>query len=552
MRDVGVEYVEVLSRTLAAPHRAAFAPHQLALAADVELQLRLLAPVLGVLDSVVLQLGGTTDAGRLAAACGGPSSGGSSSGGDESSSPASILWTALYGALRLIDGPALEPAVERRLAAPSFGVRLLGQAAAAQRLLLASADQAAVDVRVAACAAAARLACRVAQQLLANHIARQQAAAEAPGACISDPQLMPAAAAMLQFLPAAAAAFRMAASEEAQQGGADPPEADTWGLCVWLAAAINLPLACEPAAVLSDCSSRLAAWCAAADAGLRLLPLLVRLQLGWQQRPSSGPPVPSEPGMPPPGALLARVLLKLWAVYLPPVSDALTIHTETSLGAVETARTMAQPLSQLHATVCRLVHWAAALDAEEAAVVPDLAAWRWLASAVHISFKEAFELNRALIDTGQRCAQAMGGVRGVPCMWVGVQRPRLCCAALIRAGLAGTQAYGGDVVGARTGAGGSGQQGGAAAGPSRGGQPAGADVHRRRLQLPALAAGRPDPCRLRRLHQAVLAGGRPSELLRPLPPPIRVVHAHHLPSQAAAAAAAADGLLPRHVAACCG
>ena len=330
--DVGVEYVEVLSRTLAAPHRAAFAPHQLALAADVELQLRLLAPVLGVLDSVVLQLGGTTDAGRLAAACGGPSSGGSSSGGDESSSPASILWTTLYGALRLIDGPALEPAVERRLAAPSFGVRLLGQAAAAQRLLLASADQAAVDVRVAACAAAARLACRVAQQLLANHIARQQAAAEAPGACISDPQLMPAAAAMLQFVPAAAAAFRMAASEEAQQGGADPPEADTWGLCVWLAAAINLPLACEPAAVLSDCSSRLAAWCAAADAGLRLLPLLVRLQLGWQQRPSSGPPVPSEPGVPPPGALLARVLLKLWAVYLPPVSDALTIHTETSLG----------------------------------------------------------------------------------------------------------------------------------------------------------------------------------------------------------------------------
>ena len=97
-------------------------------------------------------------------------------------------------------------------------------------------------------------------------------------------------------------------------------------------------------------------WAAAADAGMRLLPLLGQLDASWQEREDLGPAAVQGAAQAI-ATLLCRMLFVgsagAWAWACRPGSAALTADARDSLAA---------QLAQLHSRGCRLLHWLAAGD----------------------------------------------------------------------------------------------------------------------------------------------------------------------------------------------
>lgn len=138
----------------------------------------------------------------------------------------------------------------------------------------------------------------------------------------------------------------------------------------------------------------LSSLCCAADACLRLLPLLSKVHTDWSRRPAAAESSEQPPGgvcqVPEAAGGLASACISLWAGHVPFVLGALTgvIREAASLhrwhdDAVGGA---AEPLWQLHSSAVRLVHWAAAthsqhvLDNQLALLLP-LPDWRQLGEA---------------------------------------------------------------------------------------------------------------------------------------------------------------------------
>ncbi|KAL4458607.1 hypothetical protein ABPG75_013472 [Micractinium tetrahymenae] len=153
-------------------------------------------------------------------------------------------------------------------------------------------------------------------------------------------------------------------------------------------------------------AAQAADWCRAADACLRLLPLLAKLHA----KLGNSPPVPL-PGISgaDPAEVLAHLTTHCLAMW--PGAQSLVVTFQESLRSVDrafnqAATELAEPLWTLHTTACRTLHWLAAQggspDLPTALRSPD---WQRLAKAASLA------LQYALLDCMllQEVAVAEGG-----------------------------------------------------------------------------------------------------------------------------------------------
>ena len=127
-------------------------------------------------------------------------------------------------------------------------------------------------------------------------------------------------------------------------------------MCSSLTAVLQLIMRSMTGAAISKLD-QLTAWAAAADAGLRLLPLLAQLDADMR---SGG----EYAGGRTPAAQLWSICFTFWAAGTDPMygcaRDWAAHIAATAAVPAATRTTTAARLCQLHATVCRLMHWLAA------------------------------------------------------------------------------------------------------------------------------------------------------------------------------------------------
>ena len=146
---------------------------------------------------------------------------------------------------------------------------------------------------------------------------------------------------------------------------------------------------------------QLAAWAAAADAGLRLLPLLVQLGARWRQR-QPDPLLPAELHDSA-SVHFSTLLLDVWMRHVEKARQCASSHLhQLAAGSPAADETQLPPVArqlwQLHTTSCRLVHWLAAEGA--AALELDSRGWVCTVLEMQAQFLQAYAaLKVQLADT---------------------------------------------------------------------------------------------------------------------------------------------------------
>jgi hypothetical protein len=330
-----------------------FKSQQLAVDADVQLQVVMACAVARCLELALQQAGAAGD-------------GGAAGDEDTPESPWKRLGKALTVATRvqLCDG-FMEMGRHERAS-----LRLLECAAAALQLAEGGATSDAAHINLLQCAAL-QLANYGAQALLcaADGQPIHPGAHRPPG--VGSPQLLPVTRALLRLMPQIARALRQVAGE-AEGSGNQQLQHELPVVCI--AAGNALQAASLPCAFSSG--SEVAEWCAAAEAGLRLLPLLWQLQQAWQLQPP--PCLPASGGMSGPDAAttLANACLGVWANYLHPLAIFQCGESQTPARSLQAGAAAAEPMWQLHSTACRLVHWWASLPGAAQRLETVLAGWQ--------------------------------------------------------------------------------------------------------------------------------------------------------------------------------
>ena len=154
------------------------------------------------------------------------------------------------------------------------------------------------------------------------------------------------------------------------------------GTCYSFAAALY----CQDTRRISIGSQQqLEAWVAAADAGMRLLPLLRQLDARWRQQQDLQPAVQEA------AVLTSRRLLRMILVGSTG-AWASALQSGSALAADARAG-LAEQLAQLHSRSCRLLHWLAAED--NRAVLPNSGSaqdWHLLQQCICAQFDAADHL----------------------------------------------------------------------------------------------------------------------------------------------------------------
>jgi hypothetical protein len=202
---------------------------------------------------------------------------------------------------------------------------------------------------------------------------------------------------LVRLVPHAAACIQALAA------GGECPRSTVAAICGYLGLALRL-LSAVQLASCTPTAAQLEAWAAAAEAGVRLQPLLARLHSeaaeedGEQQQQQQQQQQPFE-------ILSMRLLDNLWAGMLCP---------QLPLGgaADDAGRTsLAQRLWRLHSTSCRLLHWLAADSSRCLAAFSTMGAYDWelLSSALDSQFWRAHSL---------LCPEKGGSPEGEQHRWV--------------------------------------------------------------------------------------------------------------------------------------
>lgn len=262
-------------------------------------------------------------------------------------------WLAVCRALTLL---SMKP-VATGLSAVAHGptsARLLDCASAALRHLVSPAAEQQLAGQTQAATASAALSL-----VAAGHAAQ----VDAPGRSTSD--LCRSARKVLRLLPDAIAARRLAAAAE---GGSTDGLAALATVNITSLAGPRLLQHVRPAEMSA---ADVVAWCTAAVAALRVLPLLLQLQPRLRgvnlaaEVPDATSLLDSLPGH----------LLGVVASQLQPVNQFNVQLTCTAEGQAEAVETQAEPLFLLHSVAVRCLHWLCTLDDAQLAAMPVLATW---------------------------------------------------------------------------------------------------------------------------------------------------------------------------------
>ena len=333
------DFLAVVTCTVCTLAPDAFAAHGSAAAGDAELQRHLLEVALLAMEVVQQQQQQQQQ------------------GSDSHGSNRAVV---VQNALAVTNDPAFAGALVK-LVQQGGAVSALSAASAALRLPL-PADGAQQALRKRAIGAALSLAGRVAREVQVTTPLM--------------PQLRPAAWAVMRLLPQAATAARlMLASEPEEQ------LVEVEGLAVILSLLTDLVR--QPPSPFFGSNGEAADWCGAADACLRLLPPLLAAQQRWQR--VAVPSLVLPPGSTSGFVLLAEGALVLLA-RLTDLADFNRMHTGTYAGQQAAVATQAEALWRVHTTALRLVHFAAADDAQ-LGVLQAIYGWRGVHTSVHTVFK---------------------------------------------------------------------------------------------------------------------------------------------------------------------
>ena len=188
---------------------------------------------------------------------------------------------------------------------------------------------------------------------------------EPPGS--SHPVPLALAWKLMRLLPDAIASFRLAAAGQANSSGS-LGELAASACCHVATLASSVPLERIQPADMS--AADVAAWCRAAVAALRVLPLLLQVQPQLRasraaQRPGAMSLLDILPGR----------LLDLVLTQLQHVDQCHRRLATTAEGQVEAVRAAAKPLFLLHSVAVRCLHWLCTLDAAQLVATPVLARW---------------------------------------------------------------------------------------------------------------------------------------------------------------------------------
>ena len=329
-----------------------FESQQQAVDADVQLQVVMACAVVRCLELALRQAG---------AAGGGGAAGGEHTPG--------FPWKRLGEALTVATRVQLCEGFMELGRHEGAALRLVECAAAALQLAEGGAPSDAAHINPLQCAAL-QLANYGAQALLCTANGQPiQGAPRPPGA--GSPQLLPVTRALLRLMPQIARALRQVA-REAEGSGNQQLQHELPVVCI--AARNALQAASLPCPFSSG--SEVAEWCAAADAGLRLLPLLWQLQQAWQLQPP--PCLPASGGISGQDAAtsLANACLGVWANYLHPLAIFQCGESQTPARSLQAGAAAAEPMWQLHSTACRLVHWWASLPGGAQRLETVLSGWQ--------------------------------------------------------------------------------------------------------------------------------------------------------------------------------
>jgi hypothetical protein len=209
------------------------------------------------------------------------------------------------------------------------------------------------------------------------------------------------------------------------------------GLCQNYGAAASL-LGDAGSGLGGICSgSELAAWAVAADAGVRLLPLLAQLHADWQRLPAG-----QAMSRPDAAVGLAELLLHYLAVGSSHLADervnggGATQQAAAGSEPQPTPAFLAKQLCRLHKSTCSLVHWLR--EEGNRALMPDcfdLDLWFQLLEALHSQLRAALDV---LDAAGEESEELLD--RRCECEW-GCCRRHVCscCAPCCRWSLGGGQ-----------------------------------------------------------------------------------------------------------------
>ena len=237
----------------------------------------------------------------------------------------------------------------------------------------------------------------------------------------TSPQLPPFKRALLRLVPAIVRALRQVAN---QAKGSSNPQLQQALAVACFSAGDALQAAAIPTPF--DNGSEVAEGCAAADAALRLLPLLWQLQQGWQAQP---PPITEASSGACSGqdaaTVLANSCLRVWKnVVDSPLAVFQSAECEARASSLAAGGAVAEPLWQLHITSCRLAHWWASLQGGGAAVALLPAGWqvRGCEAALCNTAKMATLFNRMACDPAGGQARVDQVTRYACCLL-----PVACC-----------------------------------------------------------------------------------------------------------------------------
>ena len=202
--------------------------------------------------------------------------------------------------------------------------------------------------------------------------------------------VQPAAWALIHLLPHLAALLQELASSDAYS------QHRLAVICNDIAAALGLLKA--RAFSGPENLDQLAAWAAAADAGLRLLPLLVQLGARWSQQ-QHDPLLPAELQHNAFFQLPRGLLVDVWMRQVEPARLCASSHLHqlaagSPAAGQEQLPPVARQLWQLHSTSCRLIHWLAAEGA--AALQLDSIGWVCIVLGLQLQFQVSYAALGAL------------------------------------------------------------------------------------------------------------------------------------------------------------
>jgi hypothetical protein len=150
---------------------------------------------------------------------------------------------------------------------------------------------------------------------------------------------------------------------------------------------------------------QLAAWVAAMDAGMRLLPVLEELDASWRQLGTGGAFI-SRPAAQLAGFLLRELWLEGSRRTLAHAMPAGSVAVPHPLEPGQLAP-LADQLWQLHSTGCRLLHWAAGATAGDGTVAAQLTVIGWV-DALHALHVQMMVCLAAQNDAEQQSGQPSG------------------------------------------------------------------------------------------------------------------------------------------------